>query len=255
MKHAFLISSWCIFLLSFHGTRGIAQSCVPNNDTVSGISPDTLAIAYVGIPYNEVIYFHLPFDTVIPFIIGQDTLLLPVCLDSITIDSVHGLPEGFSYGCNVPWCAVPGGGNGCASLSGTAQGTGIFPLEVFVTAYANDCFGFSLPAAVDTVTFYFIDVQEPAAIQELSPGSMFYMGRCFPNPAGKEVSIPYYLPATGDVLISVLSPEGKIVMEKSFAGRQGYHAEPLDISALPGNSYLVQVESGGRYLYGKFMKQ
>jgi hypothetical protein len=89
-------------------SKGFAQ-CVPNNDTVSGIEPDTLAVTYVGVPYNEVIYFRLPEDTIVDFVIGTDTIPLHVCLDSLTIDSIHGLAGWIFFGVQ---CAVVFGARG-----------------------------------------------------------------------------------------------------------------------------------------------
>src|SRR5207248_3316516 len=139
---------------------------------------------------------------------------------------------GFSYSCNVPWCSVHGGGNGCASLSGTTQSTGIYPLDVFITIYTNDCYGFSLPPQVDTVTFYYIDVEEPSGINDFAVNNDFSLGKIFPNPVSNEVTIPFYLPSNETVSISVLDLEGRICFEKNLDGKPGHNKEPLDLSLL-----------------------
>jgi len=249
MKHFFqtLIFTLILFSISFF-TNG---QCVPNNDTVSGIEPDTLAIAYVNIPYEEIIYFRLPHDTIVAYIIGPDTFLLHVCIDSLTIDSVQGLPEGFSYSCNVPWCSVHGGGNGCASLSGTTQSTGIYPLNVFITIYTDDCYGFSLPPQVDTVTFYSIVVEEPSGSNEFSVKNDFSLGEIFPNPATNEANIPFYLSSSETVLISVLDLQGRFCFEKAFNGKRGYNLEALDVSMLNEGTYFIQVKSDLGNLFSK----
>ena len=100
MKHIALLS----FSL-WHFFMAFAQPCIPNTDTIPGIEPDTLAVAFVGVPYNEAIYYYMPEDTFVLF----GTSLVHLYIDSLTIDSVHGLPPGFTYACNNSWCSVPGG--------------------------------------------------------------------------------------------------------------------------------------------------
>ncbi|HYV93999.1 MAG TPA: T9SS type A sorting domain-containing protein [Chitinophagales bacterium] len=252
MKHILrtAIFSLSLFSISFFAN---GQACTPNNDTVSGIEPDTLAIAFVNTPYEEIIYFRLPADTVVEFINGPDTFLLPICIDSLTIDSVQGLPEGFSYSCNVPWCSVLGGGNGCASISGITQSTGIYPLNVFVTIYVNDCdsIPFALPAQVDTITFYYIDVQEPSGMADFAIENVFSLGKIFPNPTMSDVTIPFYLPASGSISIAVLDLEGRICFEKSLEGKQGFNIEMLDVSLLNEGAYFVQLKNDGNNLYSR----
>lgn len=250
MKHLLRTS---VFFLSIFSICLFAngQACTPNNDTVSGITPDTLAVAYLNIPYEEIIYFRLPPDTNVAFIIGQDTVLVHVCIDSLTIDSVQGLPEGFSYACNMPWCSVHGGGNGCASISGTTQSPGIYPLNVFVTIYTNDCYGFALPPTVDTVTIYYIDVQEPSGMTDFAPENVFSLGKIFPNPVRSEVSVPYYLPVSGEALIFISNLEGITCFQKSFLAKHGYNIGEVDISMFPEGFYLVRVEYKGSSLFSK----
>jgi hypothetical protein len=224
-------------------TKAWSQACTPNNDTVAGIEPDTLAVAYVNSPYDEVIYFHLPGDTMVDFVIGEDTFAVHLCIDSLTIDSVHGLPGGFSFGCHVPWCSVLGNGNGCAAISGTPEESqiGIHPLDVFITIYVNDCYGFSLPPQVDTVSFYYIDVQPATGLGEVS--NQLHSGvSCFPNPAFVRTQLSFYLREAGGLIdVAVLNMEGEVVDETNIVAGAGYHSEELDISSLPPAMYFIRV--------------
>ena len=233
-------------------TQLFSQPCVPNTDTVSGISPDTLAPVYVNIPYEEVIYFRLPADTIVEIVIGTDTLELVVCVDSLTIDSVVGLPAGFSYGCNVPWCAVHGGENGCAVVTGTANSNqaGIYPLNVFVSVYTNDCSGFSLPQQVDTVAFYFLDIQFAQGIPSL-PANDFSIGSCYPNPSVGSVILPLYARQSSDVVISVLSLQGQVIREQTVKATAGTQTVALDISSLASGSYFIRAEMEGKQMFEK----
>lgn len=244
------------FLIMFFAlSASIASAqCVANNDTVSGIEPDTLATAFAGVPYNETIYFRLPADTIVPFVIGGDTFPLHLCIDSLTIDSVIGLPDNFSYECNVPWCAVHGGSNGCASISGmpTAADLGIHPLNVFVSIYTNDCYGFSLPPQPDTVSFYYIDVQQSLGVPLVSPANDFTIGKCFPNPASYMITIPYSSSDDQEMELSVTDLSGRKLMKKQIHAKRGNNIETLDISALNGGMYLVKIRSESEVKLEKF---
>jgi len=230
-----------------------SQVCIPNNDTITGIEPDTLDVTYVNVPYNQVIYFHLPADTNVNIIIGQDTVPVHVCIDSLTIDSVHGLPDGFSFACNVPWCSVLGNGNGCAAISGTASASqvGIYPLNVFVTVYTNDCFGFSLPPQIDTVTFYYLDIEFATGQQEISSSNIISFGECYPNPSSIQTTIPFYLSDENEVETSILSLEGKTIFDKNVQAKRGFNTEPLDVSSFPEGTYFVALKCDGQKIFTK----
>ena len=124
-----------------------------------------------------------------------------------------------------------------------------------MTIYTNDCYGFALPPQVDTVTFYYIDVQEPSGINAFEAGNIFSLGKIFPNPVMSEVTIPFYLPARAGVTISILNLEGKICFEKSMTEKGGYNFETFNVSMLNEGSYFIQVESNGRKLFGKLQVQ
>lgn len=241
-----------ILFTCFALTKAWSQACIPNNDTVAGIEPDTLAVAYVNSPYDEVIYFHLPGDTMVDFVIGEDTITVHLCIDSLTIDSVHGLPDGFSFGCHVPWCSVLGNGNGCAAISGTPDESqiGIHPLDVFVTVYVNDCYGFSLPPQVDTVSFYYIDVQPATGFDEVLD-QLLSVANCFPNPAFTKTQLSFYQRKAGSLRIAILTLEGELVDEKAIEAGAGYYHEPLDISSLPPSMYFIRVSGNDQQAFTK----
>ncbi|NPA34552.1 MAG: hypothetical protein GXO48_06475, partial [Chlorobi bacterium] len=70
-----------------------AQVCIPDTTiTQAGYHPDTLPWAYVNQPYEHIIHAYVPTDTLV---VG-----LPATIDSMSIDSVIGMPPSFSYACN-----------------------------------------------------------------------------------------------------------------------------------------------------------
>src|SRR5437868_3192326 len=90
-------------------TSGAFSQCVPDTSithNVPGTYPDTvqnLPHAIVGTPYQAVMQLKVKTDTMIT--VGG----FPVhaCIDSIVIDSVSGLPAGYTFSCNPSTCSFP----------------------------------------------------------------------------------------------------------------------------------------------------
>ena len=107
----------------------IAQ-CVPDTaitHNVPGIYPDSatgLPHSYVGLAYLADIQVKVLTDTVY--------LGFPATIDSIKINSVSGLPAGFTYDCTPSNCVFPGGSDACIQLTGAAPNSGMM-YESFVS--------------------------------------------------------------------------------------------------------------------------
>ncbi len=121
---------------------GISQ-CVPNTDftgilgledTAYELTDSTTALphAIAGDMYETFFNMRIPADTVIEYDLGNGPQLFdPVYLNSISINSVSGLPSGFGWECASQDadglisdynCSFPGGGYGCLRLfSGTNE--------------------------------------------------------------------------------------------------------------------------------------
>jgi hypothetical protein len=70
-----------------------------------------------------------------------------------------------------------------------ANQAGIYPIDVFVTVYGNDCFGFPLPQLPDTVSFYFLDVQYAVGVESPPVNAI---RNIYPNPASEQLSFDFY---------------------------------------------------------------
>ncbi len=138
MKQRF--SLWFLLMFFTFSTIGLRAQCTPDPGfTGTGIVPDTttnMAPACVGIPYAQTFTINPPPDTVIAGFLFT--------VNFIRIDNVVGLPAGFSYACNPINCTFPGGGSGCAIVTGTpglAQ-VGVYPLTIQTTIQIyNGTFG------------------------------------------------------------------------------------------------------------------
>ncbi len=111
------------------GAIHASAQCVPDvSITQPGIYPDTttnLPVGTAGVFYSTDIQLKVITDT---FASGFN-----VDVVNITINSVSGLPAGFSYTCTPANCVFPGGSNGCIRLFGTNATPGTYDLTVNVT--------------------------------------------------------------------------------------------------------------------------
>jgi hypothetical protein len=207
-----------------------SQACTPNNDTISGIEPDTLAVAVEGESYSETIYFRMPADTLVEFIFYNDTLELVLCIDSLVIDSVAGLPPGFSFACNNATCMVPGGGNGCLLLTGSPQPgqAGIYPFLVFVTVFVDDCISFTFPPQVDTVTTYYLEIAENTSATVIHSES--YSLIVSPNPCTGNCMVEATVTEPGRYQFQVFDVQGNL-----------RHSQEVNLS--PGKNILTIPEA------------
>lgn len=224
----------------------VQAQCTPNNDPLTGIEPDTLSTVYVGIPYEQIIYFKLPLDTVVEFY----GFPLALIVDSLIITGYTGLPPGFTLACNVPSCTLLGGQNGCASISGTATASdvGIHPLKVYVTTFVSDTFGTPVGGFPDSIDFYFLDIQIQSAVQE--PGTeKWSVGTVYPNPAGDIAGIPIHSTVPGELLVSVLDFSGRQVEQHTMDVKPGNTTYRLDVSQLPVGFYVLKIMQGGYSSY------
>ncbi|HRY34161.1 MAG TPA: hypothetical protein P5531_14445 [Bacteroidales bacterium] len=70
----------------------------------------------------------------------------------------------------------------------------------------------------------------------------------FPNPARDKIWVKAYLPEPATLSFMISNPEGRPVAAASFAGREGWVSEALDVSPLAPGLYLLQIRfSGGQY--------
>lgn len=131
MKH--LLSFLCFYLFI---TPLFAQNCVPATTiTVPGIYADGLDTAIVDEPYEATIHVLALSDTNVVFSGSEITALI----DSVRLDTVLGLPNGFTYACEPPSCTFTSEAVGCLKLSGNPvlSDKGVHPLNIKTTAFAR----------------------------------------------------------------------------------------------------------------------
>lgn len=134
----------------------IDQSCgVGLNPIEPALCPAALPNATQGQYYDENATFFMPRDFTDSGS-GQD-----VTLNSVTVTSVSGIPQGLAYQCDQPGCAYtitndPNTQRGCVKLCGTPTVPGTYNIVIQVVANVttpigtiNQPTGFTLPLVVD----------------------------------------------------------------------------------------------------------
>lgn len=192
-------------LIAFTALNLNAQ-CTPDpTQTEPGIYPDSatgFADACVGILYEQLITNVVPADTNV-LVFGIPIL---TTIDSIVIDSLHGLPTGMTFECNPANCVFPGGETGCAFISGICDVTGDYPLTFYLSAYVG-----GLSTANPYVVDYYSITVNPCTAGTIE--NDLSKVKIAPNPASEIVVIEGLNHKKGIYSISLMNPEGKIVRE------------------------------------------
>jgi hypothetical protein len=245
-----LMSTFAVTLL-------MAQNCTPDGAyTAVGVYPDSatnLAVAYVGQAYSQTITVITPIDTcvqVLPF--GPCT---DVPIDSIVVESVTGLPPGFTImaeNFNDLNFQFPGGTTSCMIVQGTAQAgdEGTYPILVSGTSYATVAgLQQSQPYSVD---YYFIEVVNPVGIEELDKLT-FSISQNAPNPVKNYATITYNMPSYGNVSVQIRNILGEMVANEVISAQKGENTYQIDATSLSNGVYFYQFSLNNKVVTKKFI--
>jgi hypothetical protein len=244
-----------LYILTFFAFTSIAAGaqCVINQSVFSGpndyrILPDTVTnipVATVGVPYTTDLQFHVQPDTTVtsPF-----PATFPIT--QIKIDSITGIPAGFSYSTNPASGIFPGGSYGCAGVSGLAtagqelggpNSDGVYPIIIYYTATVDV---FSTPTDFPaTKTGYKVRIQAANNVPSTAMIN-FTVAQNVPNPSDKETRFNFTCPNNGNVQFTLYNILGETVRTINIAGVKGDNAYTLNTSDLTAGVYLYTFRSG-----------
>lgn len=239
MKKVLLIVAIILSGFQFSNAQCIPDTSITHN--VDGIYPDSAT----GLPHAVAL---IPYSTVIQLKVLADTVVsgFTVPVDDITVDSVSGLPPGFSYTCTPSSCVLPGGSDACILLQGpaftNAEVGNVYPFTVYSTGHAT-LFGAPVTAPIN-IDYYNITV-DPNTTGILSPGSRkFEVGQNTPNPFSSTTEIFYNLPQNGNVLIKMYDMLGNVVMNKNTEGKSGINKFSVLANSFAPGIYMYSVTFG-----------
>ncbi|MGB4205872.1 MAG: T9SS type A sorting domain-containing protein [Bacteroidales bacterium] len=230
MKKAFLL----MLLAAIVSSKVISQ-CVPDTTYIRpGIYPDTST----GIPPAYATYL---YEVVITAVIPEDTLFLGsrVPIDSIGVNNVIGLPEGFTTATDSPSGFWKGGKRGCMLITGTPthQQVGEYPLNFKLAGYIAS---WPLPFNFDLTSYSLIIYDSVAfgiAEREMPVSSV----KVFPNPFTEKYTIELYVttPVLLDMYISDIN--NRVVAIKQLNTGVGINHFTFDASDLKPGLYFCRL--------------
>lgn len=244
MKHLFTLIAASLFSV-FLGAQCTINSSVFSGPNDYGIVPDTvtnLPVAFVATPYTTDLQVHVDPDTV--------TTLGTFPITQIKIDSVSGLPAGFTYLANPTSGIMPGGSFGCVGVTGTAsvgqelggpQGNGVYPIIVYFTATVNVL---SVPTDFPaTLLGYRIEIDAPNGLPALEAGR-FSVASPAPNPSDVRTEFRFNAPVNGQVEFHLYNMLGAEVVNQRINAEKGTNRFNLETATLPAGVYMYSFRMG-----------
>jgi hypothetical protein len=211
-----------------------------------GIVPDTtqnLPTAYIGTGYNTDMQLHIPPDT-------TDQTFGTVPINYMRIDSVVGMPAGFTYIPNPSSGVFPGNSYACVAITGNPvagmetggpNNDGVYPLIVYITANVTI---FSVPVDFPgTVEGYRIRVVDPTGINTHET-LKFSVAQNSPNPADQRTEFRINAVSNGPVSLTVYNVLGSVVRQEKIVATKGQNRFVMETSSMTAGVYLCSFTMG-----------
>lgn len=236
----------------------MAQNCTPDGAyTDVGVYPDSatnMAVAYVGQAYSQTITVIAPADTCVQ-VLPAPLPCTSVPIDSIVVESVTGLPPGFTImaeNFNDLNFQFPGGSTSCMIVQGNPMpgDEGTYPILVSGTSYATVA---GLPQSQPySVDYYFIEVVNPVGVNELVTNK-FSINYIAPNPVRNIANIEFNMLSSNAVSIEVRNVLGELITSENVLASQGKNNYQIDASTMSNGLYFVRLKNGNEVLTKKFL--
>lgn len=226
--------------------------CIPDpNLNSTGFSPAELPYSYVGTQYNQVLSFKAPRDTIAEFN-GQ---MWDVVIDSVIMTDLKGVPANFSYQC-LQRCAIPGGGKGCAMLTGLADSSqvGAYRIAIFLNTYYHPKIApTSKLNRIDSGDSYQFRIFLPTGLAGIFPADAPVEIKAYPNPAKTNINLDLSsLPHHTNGTYTVIDVLGRTVTEGNFNNNL---APAINISSYQNGLYKCMIKTGEGVYYTSFLKE
>ena len=175
-------------------------------------------------------------------------------VDSMSLVSIDGLPNGLSLSCTYNNCVLPGNVLTCASLDGTSSDpVGVYPITIWVDVYTHGILDlgiiqyplstslFEATGSYESLTGYKIIVSNNSSY-EMFNSNEFSLLQNIPNPSDGNTKIMFNTPNAGNVSLIVVDMFGKCVISKEISSVSGLNTINLSQDLSPGiYNYSVQV--------------
>lgn len=236
----------CIFAYS---------QCTPDPQfTVGGIYPDSatgLSDAYIGQAYNELITIITPTDTIVDAgqITGLPIGIISVDIDSITLNSVTGLPPNFDYYCDPPSCGFIGGTTECAELYSLVDPTindlGNYQIIFETTAYVSGIPILGNTTQDDIIDYYYLNIVNSTPVLDYLSKDKFQVNDISPNPANDFVNISCLTGnETENIVCDVYNLVGKKVSSFKLDANKGLNNIGINTNTFSEGIYIFSISNG-----------
>ena len=232
----------------------VYSQCTPDPQYVSGgIYPDSatgLSDAQVGQAYNELITIITPVDTIVDAgqITGLPIGVISVDIDSITLNSVTGLPPNFDYYCDPPSCGFIGGTTECAELYSlvdpTVNDIGNYQIVFETTAYVSGIPILGSTTQNDVIDYYYLNVVNSTSVLNYLSKDKFQINKISPNPANDFVNINYLIGNHRNVVCDVYNLVGEKIDSFNFSSNKGVNNIGIDTNTFSEGIYIFSISDG-----------
>lgn len=242
-----------LVVLTLLSVQAFAQ-CTPNplyNDSLFGAWPDTtenFPPGVVNMFYTDTLNLLLPLDggDVDPQFAGQ-------MLDSVSLQSITGLPPGLTTYCNSQTggaCTFLAAQLGCVLLEGTPTQIGTYPITISVTAYTS-FLGVAIPVPY-SFSGYEIVISGGVGINEQQL-QLFQNVKNVPNPFSTETEIRFELAKASTVSVKVFDLLGQEVFTAQDNFSKGANALKINGAEFEQGIYIYQLNAAGKSHVGRMV--
>jgi hypothetical protein len=224
--------------------------------------------ALTGELYETVVGIRIPTDTSFVYDLGSGPQLFEnVQINSIGINSVEGIPMGFSWECvggpaDPSICTWSGGDYGCIRffsdgiVDAGLAGSGIqgYPLNVLLDVDASyELFGIPVPITLtvdDLLNYYVLVIEEGnnSSNGEILDVRNFAVIAGFPNPAIDNFIIQYGNDIVSEIDFRVYDMLGNLVFSKYYNSIIGYNEIVFDTSKLFSGIYTLTLSNNSELI-------
>ncbi len=239
MKRILLTLLFTILLIDF-----IAAQCTPDNSiTEPGFYPSSLPDAVGGLPYNQVLQFKVLTDTVIDFGGNQ----IHGSVQSAKVNSINGMPLGFSYACNIQNCTYAGGEIGCVTIVGNPTNSMVGSYNIVVKlSFTGLLDGLPNPVTIN---------QDVPLTMSIVQGNGIVINKNAPyfSYQRKADEIVLQNPANGKLNVRIFDVLGSSILNQNYQIAKG-ESTSINTSDLATGIYIVTFQMNGKQETFKFSK-
>lgn len=180
-------------------------------------------------------------------------------VDSMSLVSIDGLPNGLSLSCTYANCVLPGDVLTCASVDGTTSDPlGVYPITIWVDVYTHGILDlgiiqyplstslFEATGSYESVTGYKIVISNTSSY-EMFNSKEFTLLQNVPNPSNGNTIIKFNTPNSEHISFNITDMFGKIVYSKQIESISGLNTVNIN-EKLSAGIYTYSIKNDEKIL-------